>query len=63
VSTPIKNPTSWRPPSGQGFVLTPGAAFVVDKSGNFIVDKSGNFIMTTPSYTTPKQTTTWTQVG
>jgi hypothetical protein len=59
---PVKNPTSWRPGSGQGYINFPGLAFIVDQSGNFIVDQSKNFIVSTPTYVVGKSLTNWTPV-
>lgn len=62
---PKKNVTLWQPQSVKGQVITPGLAFIVDTSSttapNFIVDQSKNFIVSTPSYVTGPNVTTWTE--
>jgi hypothetical protein len=63
INEDVKNPTAWRPPSGQGSVITVGLQSFIDNLGNFLTDNLGNFIVTTPTYDAPKNPTAWTQVG
>lgn len=58
-----KNASSWRPESGIGYVVTVGNLDFVDNSGNFIVDNSGNNIVTTPTYVTSKNATSWSMAA
>lgn len=61
----IKNPTQWRSPSGQGYIVLTGGLPLVTNLGLPIVDNTINHfpIKSNPTYTTPKNSTVWTQVG
>jgi len=60
---PVKTPTAWRPPSGQGYAVLTGVEKITDNAGNFIVDNLGNYLVTNLGYIKPKNPTNWTQVG
>lgn len=60
---PVKNPTSWRPPSGQGYIITEGLLDFQDNSGNLLVTNSLDNIVTTPTYAIGKYATAWTASG
>jgi len=65
MTVPIKTPTSWRPPSGQGSVVTVGNLPLVANTLLPLVDNTASHlpIQITPSYVAPKNATTWTPVG
>jgi hypothetical protein len=59
----IRNPTSWQPPSGTGYITTIGLLNIQDNLGNLIQDNLGNLIVTNPTYAIPKNATAWTGSG
>lgn len=59
----IKNPTHWRPPSGEGYVIDVGNQQIVTNAGDSIVTNSGNNLVTNESYLVPKYKTLWTPSG
>lgn len=65
MAEPIKNPTGWRPPSGEGSVQLIGNKPIVDSVSFLpIVDNALQLpILTTPTTTLPKNPTTWEQTG
>lgn len=63
MPSPIKNPTAWRPTSGQGYVTSPGVSNITDQLGHNITDQLASPITDTGYQVMPKNATTWTQVG
>lgn len=65
MATPIKNPTTWNPPSGEGYIVTVGTLGMVTNALLPIVDNTVNHypIVTTPVYNIPKVPTDWTGTG
>ena len=63
MTTPVKNPTAWQPPSGSGYVVDVGAEDIVTNSGLYIVTNAGDNIVTTPDYDIGKYPTQWTATG
>lgn len=63
MTNPIKWPTQWRPPSGQGYVLASGSLPLETNLFLPIVDNTSNHypIINTPSYVVPKYATKWTR--
>ena len=61
--TAIKNPTQWRPPSGQGYILPTGNLGIVTNTLLPLVDNTTNHlpIIVNPSYFVPKYATKWTR--
>jgi hypothetical protein len=66
MTTPIKNPTQYRPLNGQGYVITQNAnQIIVTNSLATLVDNTINHypIVTQASYAIPKKPTLWTPTG
>lgn len=59
----VKNPSSWIPQSGAGYVLTVGLLNFQDNLGNLIVTNSLNNIVTNPNQIIPKYPSFWTASG
>lgn len=58
-----KETTSWRPPSGEGYVITEGNLQLVTNGGDSLVTNSGDNLVTNPTYDTNKNPTDWTESG
>jgi hypothetical protein len=65
MTTPIKNPTIWRPPGGAGAVLYIGFVKVLDNVSKLpILDNVSKLpVLAGPTSSTPKNPTVWTQIG
>lgn len=64
MSTPIKHPTSWRPPNGQGSVVLVGLAPIVNNASVRIVTSTTALpVFTNPTITKPKHAAAWTPQG
>lgn len=58
-----KSNTSWQPNLGVGYVVSVGTETFTDNLGNFLVTNAGSNIVTTPTYTTGKNATSWSATG
>lgn len=65
MATPIKNPTSWRPPTGNGSVAYIGFVKLIENVSKLpILDSASKLpILAGPTISVPKSPTIWTQVG
>lgn len=65
MTAPIKNPTIWRPPSGNGSVAYIGFVELLDNvSQKPLLDNVSKLpILAGPTLSSPKFPTVWTQVG
>lgn len=65
MTTPVKNPTQWRPQSGQGYIVMSGNLPLVANTLLPLVDNTTAHlpIINTPSYVIPKNPTVWTLSG
>lgn len=58
-----KETTSWRPPSGEGYVITESNLQLVTNTGDYLVTNLGDNLVTNPTYDIPKNPTEWTESG
>lgn len=63
MTTPIKNPTAWRPASGAGYLVNNGVINIVDQNSKTITDQLVSPITDTGSQVMPKNPSVWVQTS
>lgn len=65
MTAPVKNPTAWRPPTGNGTVAYIGFVKVLDNVSKLpVLDNVSKLpILAGPTVYIPKSPTVWGQVG
>ena len=65
MTSPIKNPTAFRPVSGLGSVILVSNLPIVDNAAHLpIVDNAAHLpVITNPTVTRPKNATVWSATG
>jgi hypothetical protein len=65
MTAPVKNPTIWRPPSGDGSVAYIGFPPILENVSKLpILENIHKLpILTGPTLSSPKNPTIWTEVG
>jgi hypothetical protein len=56
----VRNPTTWTPPTGSGYVEEQGNLNIITNSGKYITTNSGNKLVTNTTYNIPKFATKYT---
>ena len=59
----VRNPTSWVPESGQGYVSVPGQNYLITNNGNYLVTNIGNYLVTNGVVIFGKYPTNWSASG